>query len=56
LWQVADASTAQLFDRFYRALRGSGRAGALREAQLELRKVKPHPFYWAPFVLVGDGR
>jgi len=28
-------------------------ADALRHAMRELRQSKPHPFYWAPFVLVG---
>jgi hypothetical protein len=34
-----------------------GRAEALRRAQLVLAADKgtSHPFYWAPFVLVGDG-
>jgi CHAT domain-containing protein len=34
------------------------KAGALREAALKLLKDPrtAHPYYWAPFVLVGDGR
>ena len=34
-----------------------GRAEALRRAQLTLAADKDtsHPFFWAPFVLVGDG-
>ena len=34
-----------------------GKAEALRRAQAALR-IKPetaHPFFWAPFVVVGDG-
>ena len=43
---------------FYRHLsQGDGnRAEALRQAQLSLLKQQPyqHPYYWAPFVLVGN--
>ena len=42
---------------FYKALAkpGMGKAQALREAQLSLLKSPQyqHPYYWAPFVLVG---
>src|SRR5207249_4774075 len=55
LWSVADESTAALMESFYQAVAKRGRAQALREAQLELRKKMPHPFFWAPFVMVGDG-
>ncbi len=32
---------------------GHGPARALRRAMLELRQAHPHPYYWAPFVLIG---
>jgi CHAT domain-containing protein len=57
LWRVEDESTACLMGRFYRAL-GDGRAKdvALREAQLDLLESgTSHPYFWAPFQLVGDG-
>jgi CHAT domain-containing protein len=40
-----------------RALEGMRYPEALRSAMLGLRKDARtrHPFYWAPFVLVGDG-
>jgi CHAT domain-containing protein len=56
-WQVADTTTGTLMVEFYRRLaQGSAKAEALRQAQLVLVKDKKtrHPFYWAPFVLVGD--
>jgi len=28
-------------------------AASLQHAMRELRQKKPHPFFWAPFVLVG---
>jgi CHAT domain-containing protein len=65
LWRVDDESTARLMEAFYRDLRGgSGRAAALRTAQLELLTLgrdRPgsygryrHPAYWAPFALIGE--
>ncbi len=57
LWKVADDSTPLLMEHFYRALTaGASKSQALREAQLALIDSSPfvHPFYWAPFILVGD--
>ena len=58
LWSVEDSATATFMENFYQELAKSGttKADALRSAQLSLVK-KPaftHPFYWAPFVLVGN--
>jgi tetratricopeptide (TPR) repeat protein len=54
LWDVHDRTTAQLMVAFYRGIRNHRDKGeALREAMLELRKTHPHPYYWAPFILVG---
>jgi CHAT domain-containing protein/Tfp pilus assembly protein PilF len=60
LWNVDDASTAEVMKAFYRRLsRGKGRAEALREAKRDLlrsdRPLYHHPYYWAPLVLVGRG-
>ncbi len=59
LWSVADRSTAELMTDFYRRLLGptpSSSSSALRGAQLAMisGKIYSAPFYWAPFVLVGD--
>jgi CHAT domain-containing protein len=59
LWEVDDASTAELMRGFYERLRVSAetpnRATALAEAQRALRATEEyrHPYYWAPFVLMG---
>jgi len=59
-WRVETSSTARLMIAFHRALLGTDaplrKARALRAAQLELLKnpKTQHPFYWAPFVLLGD--
>jgi tetratricopeptide (TPR) repeat protein len=58
LWPVDDAMTAHLMTRLYDHLgRGATAAAALRLAQLDLQRSSStsHPFYWAGFVLVGNG-
>ena len=59
LWSVADKSTAELMADFYRRLLASSPqppAASLRDAQLAMINGKKYsaPFYWAPFVLVGE--
>ena len=54
LWEVTDASTEQLMDRFYDELdKGSSPDRALRAAKLSLLHSNAfrNPFYWAPFQL-----
>ncbi|MCC3411961.1 MULTISPECIES: CHAT domain-containing protein [unclassified Microcoleus] len=58
LWQVNDESTAIFMTEFYRQLGGSkaSKAEALRNAQLTLLQNEEYqnPYFWAPFVLVGN--
>ncbi|GAB4297916.1 MAG: hypothetical protein Fur0025_36160 [Oscillatoriaceae cyanobacterium] len=58
LWSVQDQATAMLMVEFYRQLAlGVTKAEALRQAQLSLLQGQRrfnHPFFWAPFVLVGN--
>jgi CHAT domain-containing protein len=54
LWTVNDRSTAQLMRRFYQGLeKGLSKSRALRDAMVEVKTSFPHPYYWAPFVLMG---
>lgn len=54
LWDVHDRSTAEFMKLFYSRLAAHpNKADAVRHAMGEIRKSYPHPFYWAPFVLVG---
>jgi len=54
LWDVHDQSTAEFMKLFYSRLSAHrNKAEAVQQAMLEIRKEYPHPFYWAPFVLVG---
>jgi CHAT domain-containing protein len=58
LWQVNDESTAIFMAEFYKQLASSktSKAEALRNAQLTLLKNRDYqnPYFWAPFVLVGN--
>ncbi len=56
LWKVSDRSTAELMERFYKELTNPEvtKAQALHQAQLALFEQYKAPFYWAPYVLVGN--
>jgi CHAT domain-containing protein/predicted negative regulator of RcsB-dependent stress response len=58
LWSVEDSATATFMETFYQELAviGTTKANALQKAQLSLLKNPQftHPFYWSPFVLVGN--
>jgi CHAT domain-containing protein len=56
LWPVRDDSTARLMDHLYAGLAaGAPAETALRGAMRALRAERPHPYHWAPFILVGRG-
>lgn len=58
LWSVSDRSTASLMIEFYQELSKPGvtKAEALRRAQVALLHQEDYnsPYYWAPFVLLGN--
>lgn len=59
LWAVSDESTAELMKTLYENMMGekepAGRA--LNQARLAMIEGErfAHPFYWSPFVVIGDG-
>jgi CHAT domain-containing protein len=54
LWDVNDATTASFMKSFYAALGSTAnKADALRTAMRHVRETHPHPYHWAPFVLIG---
>jgi len=54
LWDVHDQSTAKLMEAFYKNyIAGQELAAALQAAMKQIREENPHPYFWAPFVLVG---
>jgi CHAT domain-containing protein len=58
LWPVEDAAARIVMEKFYAnvAREHIDKVTALQRAQVEtLRKPEfSHPFYWAPFVLIGN--
>jgi CHAT domain-containing protein/Tfp pilus assembly protein PilF len=57
LWNVDDESTSILMQNFYKNWqKGMSKPEALRQAQIVLKSMPQykHPFYWAPFVMIGD--
>ena len=66
LWSVDSLASSEINIRLFRHLKdGKPVADALRQAKLDLLKEAEededlehfrHPFFWAPFVVFGDGR
>jgi len=59
LWPVADDSTDLLMGRLYRELAaGRDLMASMQLAQIEVQKNRrfAHPFFWAPFNVIGNGR
>ncbi|HCQ21249.1 MAG TPA: hypothetical protein DIU28_07305, partial [Anabaena sp. UBA12330] len=57
LWSVADEETKEIMVEFYQNLKqGMRKDEAFRQGKLSQIKNNVHPFYWSPFVLIGDGR
>jgi len=62
LWQVSDASTSIIMQKFYNKLTaGLNKAEALRQAKLDYIKIASesspivaHPAFWAPFIQLGN--
>ena len=58
LWRIGDRSTTKLMTEFYQLLTQANlsKAAALRQAQLTLldHPQYHHPYYWSPFVLIGN--
>jgi CHAT domain-containing protein len=54
LWNVPGRSTPEFMKAFYGNVSADlGKPVALRQAMLEIRGQYTHPYYWAPFFLVG---
>jgi len=54
-WSVDDTATQELMTLFYSNLaKKLPKREALRQAQIELKKKFPQPFYWGPFTMIGQ--
>jgi len=56
LWSVAESSSVKMVESFFKHLKeGKNKLEALRLARNEIREAGyDHPFFWAPFILVGE--
>ncbi len=55
LWTVNDESAAIIMTHFYGGWRGGASpSSALRHAQCIMLEQRPHPAFWAPFILEGS--
>lgn len=59
LWETNDKVTAEIMDSFYSSIKkGASKADALHQAKLDYINTsnlsKQSPYYWAPFILIGE--
>ena len=56
LWSVAESSSVKMMESFFRHRKeGKSKLEALQSARTEIREGGyDHPFFWAPFILVGE--
>ena len=58
LWSVSDQATVGLMNRFYTNLKSPelSKAQALQKAQVDFVQNSDldHPFFWSPFILIGN--
>ena len=58
LWSVSDRATSELMREFYSQLSSGtvSKAEAIRQAQLKVlsNSQHKHPYFWSPFVLIGN--
>jgi len=56
MWSVAEISSVKLVESFFKRLKeGKSKLEALTLARKEIREAGyDHPFFWAPFILVGE--
>ena len=57
LWAIDDRATVHFMNAFYRHLKnGESASASLQQAMKEIREIPvlSHPYFWAPFFIVGD--
>ncbi|MCL1464014.1 CHAT domain-containing protein [Argonema galeatum] len=55
LWNAEDNTTKEIMIQFYQNIKnGMSKGEALQKAKLS--QIERHPFYWSPFILIGDAR
>ena len=58
LWNVDDEATATLMENFYKNIKTMNLTDALRKAQVDLSRNPKYssPYFWSPFILIGNWR
>jgi CHAT domain-containing protein len=55
LWDIDDQRTSLFMSKFYTGIvSGLSKSAALAQAMRQMQATDGHPYYWAPFVLVGS--
>jgi CHAT domain-containing protein len=55
LWFVDDLYAAEMMSNFYQELgKGQTKAKALQKAQVTILKQEERPYFWSPFILLGN--
>jgi CHAT domain-containing protein len=56
LWSVEQKASVKLVESFFRYLKeGTSKLEALKNSRNQIRNDGyDHPFFWAPFILVGE--
>jgi len=57
LWNAEDSTSAEIMTQFYQNLqKGMTKSEAMQKAKLSQIDQHPHPFFWSPFILIGDAQ
>ena len=57
LWDAEDNTSAEIMTQFYQNLqKGMTKSEAMQKAKLSQIQTNPHPFFWSPFILIGDAQ
>ncbi len=57
MWSVDDLSTTKIMSQFYKELNnGLSKAKAMQKAQITFLNQEKRPYFWAPFLLLGNWR
>jgi CHAT domain-containing protein len=56
LWPVSDMETGDLMISYYQKLvkQKQARVAAMEEAMGQMKQKHAHPYYWAPFIVIGQ--
>jgi CHAT domain-containing protein len=57
LWNAEDNTSAEIMTQFYQNLqKGMNKSEAMQQAKLSQIKENPKPYFWSPFILIGDAQ